>query len=410
MPRISRPRNVAEVVRPAPSTWEFPLFSKKYQPRDASPGSGAPLRASSTGAGALRLMPLRVLEWWTAVFVILLAGSAPASAIDTVIRRSTERPAAGTIDSVSRTEIVVKPSIGEPVVVPANDVVEVQWEAAPPSLSRGRTQEASGQFDLALASYQEAATESAGANANLRADIQFRIARVQAQLAFGDPEQLPAAMQQLKAFVENQRDHYFFYDAQLLLGEVGLAADDAATADSAYQTVLRSPWNDYQMAAQIGAARILFARGDVAGAKSGFDAVVAANAASTAEVSRRLEAMLGQAMCLQHGGDHADAVEILDRVVKESAAGDTRLQAEAYLRQGESLVAVGEDPKQAIMAYLHIDVVPSLAQESDLHAQALYHLSQLWSSVGQPGRAAEAAGRLQQQYPNSEWSAKLSGG
>lgn len=338
---------------------------------------------------------------------LLPAGS--ARALDTVVRRSTEREAAGTIESVSRTEVVVKPSFGEAVTVPANDIVEVQWEEAPPSFSKGRSQEAGGQYELALASYQEAATESSGRNPNLRADIQFRLARVQAQLAFVDPQKLPAARDELKQFVETQRNHYDFYDAQLLLGDVALAAGDEPTADGAYQVVIGAPWPDYQMAGRIGAARILFSRGDVAEAKEAFDAVAAANATTPAEVSRRLEAMLGQAKCLQTTGDHLHAVEVLDQVVKESTAGDTRLQAEAYLRKGESLIALGEDPKQAIQAYLHIDVVPSLAQEADLHAEALYQLWQLWPTVGQPARAAEAQSRLQQLYPDSEWTGKLSG-
>lgn len=342
--------------------------------------------------------------------VLFVVNSASAVDLDTVVRRSTEKAAQGVIESVSRTEVVVKPSIGSPVTVPANDIVEVQWKAAPASLSLGRSQEASGQYDLALKSYQEAAAESASANANLRADIQFRLARVQAQLAFGDPQQLPAAMQKLKEFVDSQRDHYDFYDAQLLLGQVALAGDDVATAESAYQAVAGAPWKDYQMAGKIGEARILFARGDMTGAKRAFDEVAASNPSSPAEVSRKLEAMLGQAKCLQEDGQHADAVKILDEVVKQCPEGDTRVQAEAYIREGASLVALGENTKQAIMAYLHVDVVPSLAQEADLHAEALYQLSQLWSSVGQPGRSADAASRLQQLYPNSEWTAMLAGG
>lgn len=348
-----------------------------------------------------------------AVFAPALAGllAGPASAIDTVTRKSTpEKPAQGTISSVSKTEVVVTPKVGDPTTVPVNDIVDVDWEAAPPSLKLGRSQEAGGQFDLALKSYQQASTENTSSDANLRAEITFSIARVKAKQALADPALTADAVAELKAFAEANRDHYRFFAAQMLLGEVALASGDLVTADGAFNAVARAPWNDHQMAARIGLARIMLERNDIPGAKAAFDEVAAANAVDPVELSRKLEAMLGQAKCLQAQSQHAEAVKILDEVVRQSGGDDTRLQAEAYLRQGESYAALGDHPKQAVMAFLHVDVVPSLALHSDFHAESLYQLAQLWPTVGQPARAAEAAARLEQQYPNSEWTKRLAGG
>ncbi len=340
---------------------------------------------------------------------VCLAATSQALAIDTVTRKSTDKAAAGKITSVTRTEIVVTPAVGQPTTVPVNDVVDVDWEAAPPSLKLGRSQEAGGQFDLALKSYQQASTENTSNEANLRAEITFSIARVKAKQALADPDLTADAISELKAFTEANRDHYRFFEAQLLLGEVALAANDLVTADAAFTAVSKAPWTDHQMAAKIGQARIMLERDDIAGAKAAFDEVAAANAVDPIEMSRKLEAMLGQGKCLQAQSQHAEAVQILNDVVKQSSDNDTRLQAEAYVRQGESFAALGDQPKQAVMAYLHVDVVPSLARHSDFHAEALYQLAQLWPTVGQPARAAEAAARLEQQYPNSEWTQRLSG-
>jgi tetratricopeptide (TPR) repeat protein len=274
----------------------------------------------------------------------------------------------------------------------------------------GRSQESSGQLDLALKSYQEAAAGSPSANAALRAAVEFLVARVSAKKALADPAQAADAIAKLKAFLQSQRDHYRFFDAQLLLGEVAIAANDNPTADSAFASLAEAPWPDYQMAGKIGSARLLFARGDADAAKQAFDAVAAMNATTPSEVARKLEAMLGQAKCLQAKNQHAEAVKILDEVVKQSSPTDARLQAEAYVRQGQSYGATGENAKQAIMAYLHVDVIPALSQETDLHAEALYHLSQLWPAAGQPGRGAESSAKLEQLYPNSEWAKKLGGG
>ncbi len=340
----------------------------------------------------------------------LLLTTARAEAADTVHRKSTDKAPAGEITTVSRTELVVTPKLGGATTVPANDIRDVDWDSAPPAVKLGRSQENQGQLDLALNSYTQAAQEASSAKAPLRAEIEFLIARTSTRVALGDPEKHADAMGKLKAFTERHRDHYRFFDAQLLLGELALAAEDFTTADNAFQSVSDAPWPDYKMAGKIGSARLLFERGDVNRAKVEFDAVAAMNATTPAETTRKLEALLGQAACLQQQAQHAEAVKILDQVVRSSSAADTRLQAEAYVRQGNSNVALGDRPKQAIMSYLHVDVIPALAQEKDYHAEALYHLAQLWGAVGQPARAAEAAARLEQLYPNSDWARKPAAG
>jgi hypothetical protein len=39
------------------------------------------------------------------------------------------------------------------------------------------------------------------------------------------------------------------------------------------------------------------------------------------------------------------------------------------------------------------------SSQPDAHAEALLRLIELWPQVGQPARAAEARGELQQRYP-----------
>ncbi|MFG0335055.1 MAG: tol-pal system YbgF family protein, partial [Maioricimonas sp. JB049] len=230
-----------------------------------------------------------------------------------------------------------------------------------------------------------------------------------ARLAMQQNAGLDEAATLLDQFVDRFRDHYRFYEAQLLRGNVAIDQEEYGAADSAFSSVSRSPFPDYQMAAKIGNAKTLLARKDLQGAKSAFDEVAGMTATTPLELSRKLEAMLGQATCLQMQSQYDAAAKILDQVIRESSPGDTQLQAEAYVRQGKCYSAIGENTMQAIMAYLHVDVVPSLAREKEYHAEALYQLSQLWPVVNQPARAAEAAARLEQQYPDNEWTKKLGG-
>ncbi len=347
----------------------------------------------------------------SAVLAAMLAASVAqqAAALDTITRKSTDRRAAGEITSVSKTEVTVKPKVGKAKTVPANDIASIEWDGAPAALGLARAKEASGQYALAIADFETAQREIPATKANLRADVALGIARSTAKLALTDPDRLPAAVTLLKEFVEKHADHYRHFDTLLLLGNTLLAQNDFEGAAATFQRVAEAPWSDFQMAANVALGRTALARGNVADARSAFDQVVASEASNPAEQSRRFEAMLGQATCLQQEQQAAEAAKILGRVIMESDADDTRLQAEAYVRQGDAYAALGDHNKEAVMAYLHLDVIPSLSAQKDLHAESLYQLAQLWPQLGHPDRADIAAGKLQSQYPDSPWAKKLDG-
>jgi tetratricopeptide (TPR) repeat protein len=334
----------------------------------------------------------------------------PAAAVDTVYLRSEDRRVAGEITEVTRESVTVTPRIGEPATVPANDISRIEWDGEPPGLRLARSQHESGQYERALEGYQSALTEAASGREQLRADIEYGLASVLGRLALADSERQVEAIEKLNAFTESQSGHYRYFDALLLLGEVQLAHGDTTAAEATYNLVATSSLAPYQMAARTQIGRVQLERGDLTAAKASFDEVAAMNAASPAENSRRFEAMLGQAGVLQQQGQHEQAATILGEVIRQCDPSDTRLQAEAYLRQGDAYAAGGQKTKQALMAYLHVDVIPSLAKEKDLHAEALYRLSQLWPVLGHAARADIAAGKLQSDYPNSEWARKLSEG
>ena len=265
------------------------------------------------------------------------------------------------------------------------------------------------QFAAALESYADASSKSSGGDANLRGEIDFLTARTNAKVALADPTKLAAAADGLKAFLGRNKDHYRYYAAQQLLGEVLLTANDVPGAESAFAMVAAAPWSDVQMAGKLGSARILFRQGDAAGAQKMFDEIVAgAKADDPATAARRLEAMLGQAQCLRAQGHNADAIPVFAQIARDAHENDSRLQAEAYIGQGEAYLAEGNHLKEARTAFLMVDVM--FAKHGDLRAEALYQLSQIWPQLGQPVRGSEASAKLEQDYPNSEWAKKLSGG
>lgn len=336
-----------------------------------------------------------------------LSVAASALAIDVVVRRDSQRDG-GKVSKSTKTDVTVTKQVGGDTVIPVNEIDFIEWEGAPAVMALGRTALTNGQLDNAEKQLQQALTESAGSeNAGLRGDLDFLLAKTLALRALADPAKAAEAAAKLKAYISGNRDHYRVFDAQLLMGDVSVAAADYPAAIAAYTAVSASPWKDYQMAAQIGQGRVLLAQNDVPGAKREFDAVAAVTPDGAAQKSRRLEGLLGQARCLQAQQQYQQAVKILDTVIDEATITDTRIQAEAYVRQGDCYAAQGGSPKDAIMAYLHVDVIPALSKESDLHAESLFHLARLWKQAGQEERARDAADALRDQYPESVWTKKL---
>jgi tetratricopeptide (TPR) repeat protein len=353
-------------------------------------------------------MPARPRLLCLVLAALLATHALPAA--DIVNRRSGAQREGGTISKMTKTDVTVTKQVGGDVTVPANDIASIEWDGAPSGLGLGSAAVNAGNLDYAQSQLEQAKTEAAGSDkAGLKGDIDFYLAKVFALRAMTDPARAAEARTRLDGFLKAYRDHYRTYDAQLLLGDVARAGKDFPAAIAAYTAVSTSPWKDFQMAAQLGNARTMLAQDNVDGAKREFDAVAAVNPQDAAQKTRRLEALLGQARCLQLKQQYAEAVKILEQLIDGTTASEARLQAEAYLRQGDCFVAMGADPKEAIMAYLHVDVIPAMSREGDLHAEALYNLARLWAQVGHPERGGEAAEALRGEYPESEWAKKLGG-
>lgn len=354
---------------------------------------------------------MKIRSVFAVMLLSCLATAVLAADVDTVYRRNETKGFGGQITAANKTEVVVTQKVGNKEEhFPANEIERVEYQNEPAVLGIIRGQLSSGQFAQVLTGCQEAMTAAAAGNQNLKGEIDYLAIRALARIAQADATKVPAAIEKIKSFTNTYRDHYRFYPVQQILGETALLTKDIVTADSAFSLLKETPWPEYQLIGKAGIAKTLLAQDKIAEAKTIFDEVASASTTTPAEKTCQMEGMLGQAKCLEKSNQLDQATDVLKKIVQAASADETRLLAQTYLQLGNSYSLDGQRAKDAVLAYLHVDVIPTLASQSDLHAEALYNLSKLWPAIGQPARGAEASAKLQQDYPESEWTKKLAEG
>ena len=340
------------------------------------------------------------------ITAILLSGLGQTlSAADTIRRKGVEKAIVGEVTSASREEVVIKLQVGgKEEKIPANEIDSIKWDAPTQSLLKATATEGllkKGEFDRAIEAWEEALREGI-AREVVKLDAEYSLARALYKKSLVNRDFVKQAVDKLKEF--SKKDHFRSFDGVTMLGDLALSTGDLDAANIAFNQLAKAPWLEMQMAGKIGSGRALLAKKDINGAKKLFDEAANASAKSGLEKSRQFEAFVGQAHCLLELKQPKDALVIVEKVIQDAGEDDSRAQAEAYVRQGDCQRALGEDQKKTLLAYLHVDVIPEFAEHRDVHAEALYRLSQLWPAVGEKDRGTSAAERLKENYPDSEWA------
>ena len=346
------------------------------------------------------------MRLWFIICGCLWISASNVAALDQIRRKGAEKPLNGEITAVTQTEVVIKgQSGGKEDRVPANEIESITWDSPTAAVAKAKATDRglkTGDFDRVIEAWEEAIREMPSTREPVRLDSEFGLARALYMKALANRETVPKALTKLKEFAK--KDHYRSYEGLVMLGDLALSTGDTATAESTYASLGKAPWLEMQMAGKIGGGRSLLLKKDTAGAKKLFDDAVAMPVKSSLEKSRQLEAMVGQARCQLELKQPKEALAVLEKVILDAGEDDSRTQAEAYLRQGDCQTALGTDQKKVLRSYLHVDVIPEFAEHRTLHAEALYRISQLFTAVGEKERGADAASRLKDNYPDSEWA------
>jgi tetratricopeptide (TPR) repeat protein len=164
-----------------------------------------------------------------------------------------------------------------------------------------------------------------------------------------------------------------------------------------------SPFPDFKVKGNYLSGKALLEVKQIPEARSKFAAVGQAQVSDAASLKFKKLASLATIRCDAAEGKTEQAVQALEKMVDDGDSTDTELYSELFNALGGIFQAEGKND-EAILAYLKTDLL--YASELDAHAEALYHLAQLWPLIGENQRATETKSRLAKLYPTSPWLKK----
>jgi tetratricopeptide (TPR) repeat protein len=241
------------------------------------------------------------------------------------------------------------------------------------------------------------------ARKEVQQDYDFYLAYCAAKLALSGEGEIKEAGPKMLAWVNANPTSFHYYEACQILGDLLLALHRYDQAAVYYGKLADSPFPELKMRAGVATGRALLIEKKVAEAEKAFDGVLAVNASGDQADLQRLCATLGKARCAVEAGKADGVIKTVEDLIAKTDSTNADVMATAYNTLGAAYKKAGKN-KEALMAYLHVDVL--YADSADAHAEALANLIDLWIAMGQPDRANKARRTLKEEYKNSPWASE----
>jgi lipopolysaccharide biosynthesis regulator YciM len=270
----------------------------------------------------------------------------------------------------------------------------VRLESYRPGLTRERaaeaaTHEGARKQDLeeALANYRRA-LEGLDHRPLARRHVQFKIGRLLALLAEGDPTQVGAAIKALADFKREHAASWQITACAKLLAQLQLARGDSDAALKTYQELATVPALPREISRECAllSARALLRGKQLAEAEKQLRALLQSVPSEDPLVIR---ARICQAECRAAAGQFAEAVRQLEGIITATADHDAK--ALAYNTLGDCY-QLENRPRDALWAYLWVDVL--YHHDHQEHARAITQLAKLFEALGDSARATQYRQRL----------------
>jgi tetratricopeptide (TPR) repeat protein len=285
--------------------------------------------------------------------------------------------------------------------IEVNDIVRITFKEDPPELNAARNHVIQKNYSQALTDLKKIDGQRFD-RAYVRQDVEYYKALCQCRLAMSEGGDKAAASDAMVAFVTRAPQSYHFYEAAEVLGDLAMASGKWADAVRYYGPLASARWPDYQLRANYAIGRALIGEKQYDQALDKFKSVIGSEQNTAESLRQKYLASVGRAVCLAETGKVDEAVTALQDLINKSDPQDAVLFARAYNALGRCYLKQNK-PKEAVLAFLHTDVL--FYSDADSHAEALYHLSKLWTDVNKSDRAVAARTTLRERYAGSIWAA-----
>jgi len=279
-----------------------------------------------------------------------------------------------------------------------DQVLALQFLDEPLELSTARVEIEVGNYEEALEKIAAIEpTELESSRDFVRWEIAWLKAFSSAKLALSDAAKIAIAVKELSSFIKEAPESCRYYDACALLGDTSVLSGKLDVAGKFYAKLEESRSAPIRSRGKVGRATVALLSNDLDQAETLFSEVVDSDEldAKFEALSVRTTAKIGLARTLTKREKFDEAQKTLEDLLDATPNGATLQQASIYDALGEVYVASNR-PEEAIVAYLHIDLLYPTARAE--RVKALKALVGLWRQVGREDRAIETETILRERF------------
>ncbi|MDR2757423.1 MAG: tetratricopeptide repeat protein [Planctomycetaceae bacterium] len=338
------------------------------------------------------LKGIRFFGSFTGTLILFAVSVLPAADRITVLEGKGKN-VSGTILAVNAEKITIDVR-GEKQEIPANIIALTEYDGEPSGLKAARTAFDGSRMPETLEVLAKIDPKTL-TKPEMKQDFNYFTVAAKAKSVLAGSGDLADAEKSLLDFIKNNKNSYHYFEICELYGDLMVQAGKFDDAKKSYAALAKAPWPEYSLKATVslGMAEITEKKTD--SARKNFETVIKSE--DNSEQAERLKntAQIGLALCLASEKKYEEAIKMLEEIAKNSGNEDSAFQSLVYNSLG-SAYAQAVRPRQAILAYMHTDILFSSARNE--HIKALQELSKLWKQLQRNERAEETDNRLKSIY------------
>lgn len=286
--------------------------------------------------------------------------------------------------------------------VPVWEISKLGSQNEPSEVERARDRIDAARYDEAMEQLEKV---KRGVDPITDAEVGWYRAVAMSEMAFsgGGYSAVDAGSEVQKFLKANPKSHHFV-PATDLMGRLAMADGKLDFAAKQFTTLTKSNWPEYVARGHFFAGEAFMRAKKYPQAAAEFDKVM--SLAANDDITQRYKrlAQCQKAKVAAMTGDPTASISQLEAIIKREDPDDKELFAYAYNALGACFLQkkdFDEAEEKFLFTHLLFDT------ETAPHAEAVYHLANIWTTQKQTDRASEARQILKSRYRNTWWSAQL---